>query len=86
MLYIGLGALAADTGIQFINNGISITRTVYNFGYNMIFGRPKTDTERIEELTELAKDRDDKIDKLTKQIEDLTNLQRNKFQIRSNLP
>lgn len=64
MLYIGLGlgAIVVDMGIQVINNGISITRTIYETGCNLMYGKPKSDTERIEELTK-------RIEKLTNDIE-----------------
>lgn len=69
---MGLGIIAADAGIQLINNGISITRTIYNFGYNMIYGRPKTDAERIEELTKQIEKLTEKESENVKRIEELT--------------
>jgi tripartite-type tricarboxylate transporter receptor subunit TctC len=77
-VYLGMGMMAADLGIQLVNNGISVTRTLYNFGYNMIYGRPKTPEEKIEELTEqiqkLTKREEEnvkRIEELTKQIEQM---------------
>ncbi len=75
---MSLGILAADVGIQLINNGISITKTIYNIGYNIIYGRPKTPEERINELTKQIETLTEKelvhlkrIEELTKQLEQM---------------
>ena len=84
---MGLGIIAAETGIQLINNGISITRTIYNVGYNMIYGRPKTDAERIEELTQQIEKLTEKESENVKRIEELTDelKQMKTHKIRSNI-
>ena len=71
-LGMGMGMMAADMGIQLVNNGISITRTIYNFGYNMIYGRPKTPEEKIEELTYQIQQLTEKETENVKRIEELT--------------
>jgi ferritin len=71
-LYLGIGMMAADMGIQLVNNGISVTRTLYNFGYNIIYGRPKTPEEKIEELTEQIQQLTEREEENVKRIEELT--------------
>lgn len=70
--------MVADMGIQLVNNGISVTKTLCNFGYKIIYGKPKTPEEKIEELTEqihkLTQREEEnvkRIDELTKQIEQM---------------
>ena len=70
--YVGLGIMTAEMGIQFVNNGISITRTIYNVGYNMIYGAPKTPEEKIEELTKHIETLTEKESENVKRIEELT--------------
>lgn len=73
-LYIGLGIgmMAADIGIQLVNNGISITKGIYNFGYTIIYGRPKSKEEiLIEELKEQLKQINEKENENIKRIEEL---------------
>ena len=82
MLYIGAGAMAVDIGIRLFSNGISITQAIYETGRNLIFGKPKSDSERIDELTQLTQEQDAKIEQLSKQIEELTNKQLHR--VRSN--
>ena len=82
MLYIGAGAIAADMGVRLFSNGMSITWTIYETGRNLIFGKPKSDSERIDELTQLTQEQDAKIEQLSKQIEELTNKQLHR--VRSN--
>ncbi len=73
-LYVGLGMMAADMSMQFINNGLSITRTIYNVGYNIIYGAPKTSEERMEELTKQIEKLTEKESENVKRIEELTKL------------
>lgn len=69
---MGLGMMAADMGIQLVNNGISVTRSIYNFGYNIIYGRPKTSEERIEELTQQIQELTKREKENVKRIEELS--------------
>lgn len=50
MFYPGI-AIGTIIGLQLIHNGISITKTMYNFGYTLIYGKSKSDNERIDELS-----------------------------------
>lgn len=84
MMGIGIGALLLDASIQLINNGISVTRSIYNTGQNIIYGKPKTDTERIEELTQIVNNQSEQIKQLIQEIDNLKS-KRQHFQIRSNL-
>ena len=79
MITIGLSALAIDLGLQLINNGISITRSIYNTGQYIIYGKPKTDTERIEELVQIVNNQNDQIEQLIQEIDMIKNQQGKDF-------
>ncbi len=70
---IGLGIMIADLGIQLVNNGISISRSIYNFSYNIVYGKPKSKEEiLIDELTQQIKQLYEKENEHLKQIEELS--------------